>query len=309
MDLWQGRRDAKPHEYFYQIVKPLDLSKEIPHVRRKIALLGFGSDAGIVRNQGRKGAVQGPKLLKSALAKLPLQHAIELYDAGEIECRDDNLESSQSALGECVHKLLKTGYFPLVLGGGHETAWGHYLGIYKHFQKSIPIFNFDAHFDLRDLLSEEKGTSGTPMHQIAQMCKKNGETFDYTCFGIQIYGNTKSLFERAKQFNVQTLMAEEIHLLGTEQTDPFTRRFLERVESGYLTFCLDVFSSAHVAGVSAPQALGLTPWQIIPSLRRLASSGKLVSFDMVEYAPCFDEDGLTAKLAALLLCDFIHKFQ
>lgn len=298
MDLWQGRSDAKPHEYFYQIVVPLDLSGEIERVERKIAILGFASDAGVVRNQGRKGAAEGPQRLKMALARLPVQGALEIYDAGEITCRGDALEEAQGALAEAVLKLLAAGYFPLVIGGGHETAWGHYQGLRKHFGSSIPIFNFDAHFDLRD---GERGTSGTPMYQIAKM---EGDAFDYSVVGIQKAGNVRSLFERAKRLGVATLLAEEC-----EGAPEFTRAFIDRIERGYLTFCLDVFSSAYVTGVSAPQPLGLTPWQIIPSLRLLAASGKLVAFDMVEYAPCFDEGERTAKLGALMLSEFIQGFR
>jgi formiminoglutamase len=306
MDLWQGRIDASQSEYFHQIVRPIDLSHAIPKVNRKIALLGFASDAGVVRNQGRKGAADGPRFLKAALAKLPVQCAVELYDAGEIECRGDALETAQTALFEGVAKLLSAGYFPLLLGGGHETAWGHYQGIYQHYKTAIPILNFDAHFDLR---ADEKRTSGTSFYQIAKLSEKQGEPFDYSCIGIQKYGNTRALFERAKQLGVSSLLAEEIHILGEERVSDFTRKFLERIERGYLTFCLDVLSSAFAPGVSAPQPLGLTPWQLLPSLKLLASSGKLVGFDLVEYAPGFDEDGRTAKLGALMLSEFIHEFQ
>ncbi len=44
--------------------------------------------------------------------------------------------------------------YPIVLGGGHEIAFGHYCGI-KDYNASIDrkdklgIINFDAHFDLR----------------------------------------------------------------------------------------------------------------------------------------------------------------
>jgi formiminoglutamase len=80
---------------------------------------------------------------------------------------------------------------------------------------------------------------------------------------------------------------------------------LEKSDNVYLSLCLDVFAAAIAPGVSAPQALGLTPWQIIPALRQLAVSNKVISLDVVELAPNFDLDQRTAKLAALLICDFL----
>lgn len=306
MNLWQGRVDAVPGEYFYQIIKPLDLRQTLQNSKNKFALLGFACDAGVARNLGRRGAVDGPNQMKKALGRLPVHRALEVYDAGMIVCEGDALEEAQQALGQAVAKLLAGGFFPIVIGGGHETAWGHYQGLDQYYRKAIPTFNFDAHFDLRDILPGDKGSSGTPFHQIAKLCDQNGEAFEYSCLGIQPYGNTKSLFERAQQLGVQYLLAEDIFLKGQDCALQFTEDALARASNLYVTLCLDVLSSAYVPGVSAPQALGLMPWHVLASLRKLAESGKMVSLDLVEYAPCYDVDDRTAKLGALFISDFLQ---
>ena len=45
---------------------------------------------------------------------------------------------------------------------------------------------------------------------------------------------------------------------------------------------------------------------MLPALRLLAQSGKVIGFDIAEMAPCFDDDERTRKLAAILLSDFLH---
>ena len=91
------------------------------------------------------------------------------FDAGNIVCADGDLETSQLALGEVVTILLENGIKPIVIGGGHELAWGHYQGIADAFpQKNLGIINFDAHFDMRPLLAYDQGSSGTPFLQIAK---------------------------------------------------------------------------------------------------------------------------------------------
>lgn len=304
--LWQGRADARQGEYFFQQVKLLDL-QAIHGVPPGIALLGFASDIGVRRNAGRTGAKEGSYAIKRALARLPVQHAIgPIYDAGTITSDSEDLESLQSALGQAVSHLLHQGFFPVVLGGGHEMAWGHYQGLADWLtDKPLQIINFDAHFDLRDIPTPPLGTSGTPFRQIADARRAQGLDFDYTCLGIQPYGNTQSLFNTATALNTRWLTADTIHqdplAIATFLTPLLTCR-----QAIYLTLCLDVLSVTYAPGVSAPQTLGLTPWQIIPALRLLAQSGNVAGFDIAEMAPGLDRDEQTGKLAALLLSDFLH---
>lgn len=306
MEIWQGRKDASLGEYFYQSAKPLDLNLPSVEVGSKFAVLGFASDTGVRRNLGRGGAVAGSVAIKKALARLPLHRDITLYDAGTIIVEDDDLETAQIALAEAVVKLRALAVFPIVLGGGHETAWGHYQGLYQSLNHAVPILNFDAHFDLRELSKDNYGTSGTPFSQIATLCHHQKQRFDYSCIGIQPYGNTKTLFARAKALKVPYLLAEDIHRQGEKVVLEFVNKLLARVNELYLTICLDVLSVAYAPGVSATQPLGLEPWHILESLRRLAESGKLISLDIVEYAPNYDIDERTAKLAAMFVSDFLH---
>ena len=60
----------------------------------------------------------------------------------------------------------------IVIGGGHETAWGHFQGL-AHPNKDIAILNFDAHFDLRPLINGQLGSSGTPFRQIHNFLTTN----------------------------------------------------------------------------------------------------------------------------------------
>ncbi len=309
LSLWQGRQDAGLEEYVYQIIQPLDLSQpELAlNANSPLVLLSFACDIGIKRNLGRPGAAEGPSVIKQALGRLPVQKTLNLYDAGIIEAQNDELESAQAVLATAVEKILAMSGFPIILGGGHETAWGHYQGLTQHYKQSIPILNFDAHFDLRDLPKPNYGTSGTPFQQIALLSQTAQTPFNYNCVGIQNAGNTKQLFERAAEYDVKFLRAEEIYAQPSTVLT-FINDLLQRIEHLYVTLCLDVLDSAHAPGVSAPQPLGLQPWHILPSLIRLAESGKLVSLDIVEYAPCYDIDSHTARLAAQLIHHFLHCF-
>src|SRR5262245_27105256 len=126
MSVWQGRRDEGEGQLavrWHQRVLPWD--GDAPS---GVVLIGFACDEGIRRNQGRPGAAEGPKAIARALANLAWHQSHPVYDAGDLGGSDGNLESAQDSLADHLSEVLDAGHRPLVLGGGHETAWGTFLG-------------------------------------------------------------------------------------------------------------------------------------------------------------------------------------
>lgn len=310
-ELWQGRVTSHNAEYLYQVVKFCnveDLKQEFrPTKNTKIALIGFCCDAGIARNQGRIGAKQGPDAIRTQLAKLAWHFgSLEFFDFGDIVCNDDNLEHAQESLSLLIAFALNQGFLPIVLGGGHETAWGHYQGIRMAApKKNISIINFDAHFDLREIING-KGTSGTSFLQIAENAKFSHLAFNYLVLGIQPANNTQLLFETAKSLGVNYLLAEDIFTFLIEQKILQIKKFLENSDGIYLTFCLDVMSEAIAPGVSAPQANGLFPQHVWPILQYILQQKKLLSFDIVECAPNLDTNQQTARFASRVVYEVMR---
>lgn len=301
---WQGRTDESPCQRLHQTIKLVDLEKDsLPQlIGNGFAFVGFCSEIGVRRNHGRLGAAEGPKALRQSLAKLPmLCNEITILDVGDITCPDDDLEKSQFSLAVIIAQLLKRGIKPILLGGGHETAWAHYQGFklaQKH--KNLLSVNFDAHYDLRPLIEGKHGSSGTSFLQIAEDRKKEGLPFNYVCAGIQDTGNTQELFHTAKELKVRTISAETIYKSATQDISNLLNNYIEDKDI-HLSICLDVFASAYAPGVSAPQPLGLTPWQVIPLLQELVLHKNILSIEIAELSPAHDFDGITSKLAANLI--------
>lgn len=302
--LWQGRNDTANKERFFQKIQFINTPGALITKEKKTILIGFASDAGISRNLGRPGAKLGPDQIKAQLAKLPCTEELELIDLGNILCEEDNLESAQTQLAELIHFCHQQGHKTIALGGGHEIAWAHYQGLSTHYPK-LGIINFDAHFDIRPYHKGQQGTSGTPFSQIAAYCETHQLPFNYSCIGIQKLGNTHSLFERAKQLNVNYLLAEEVYEQSLAWQFAFLDDFMLNLDHIYLTLCLDVFAECFAPGVSAPQPLGLTPWQILPLLKYIIQTGKVVSFDIAELSPPLDQDQKTTRLAAQIIAELL----
>lgn len=298
LSIWQGRADSLPGERFFQRVKPLDLANAEFCEAPAYALLGFACDEGVRRNLGRVGAALGPQAFRTQFGKLACHkpNSWVFYDAGDISC-DHDLAKAQNELGQAVKKLRALNYLPILIGGGHEIAFGHYLGLEE---KDLAIINFDAHFDLRPTSKAMKESSGTPFRQIAERRKLEGLDFDYTVIGVQKTSNTRSLFEAAQELKVVSVFADDIHQDLTAAIKQVADLVAHK-KAIYLTICLDVIAENFAPGVSAPQIFGLSPWQVAQLLKPIVASNRIISFDIAELSPPHDENHRTARLAAELV--------
>ncbi|WP_217475988.1 formimidoylglutamase [Stutzerimonas stutzeri] len=304
MALWQGRVDPEADSArWHQRVQPL-----VEGNPPGLALLGFASDEGVRRNHGRVGAANGPLAMRKALANLAWHRSGPAYDVGDVVCADGDLEAAQARLGECVGRLLEAGHLPIVLGGGHEVAFGSWQGLAAHLggdrsAQAVPprigIINFDAHFDLRD--PAQVHSSGTPFAQIAEQCAIRGWPFAYACIGVSRASNTRALYKRAAELDVLVREDREIREASLAAISTDLDRFIADCDAVYLTIDIDVLPACEAPGVSAPAARGVSLALLEPLLERVRDSGKLRLADLAELNPEHDIDSRTARLAARLI--------
>lgn len=279
------------------ILRPVD-----EFARGGAALIGFASDEGVRRNHGRVGAAGGPAAIRNILARLAVHKVATLYDAGDVACSGEDLEGAQERLADRIAALLARDIRPVVLGGGHEVAYGSFLGLAKHLggrlsSTDVLIVNLDAHFDLR---LAAQPNSGTPFRQIAELCAGRGTGFRYLCFGISELANTTALFERARTLDVEYWLDEEMRTAQSAGLCEILRRRIAAVDEVYLSIDLDVLPEAVAPGVSAPAARGVALEIVEDLVDTVLASGKLALADIAEYNPVLDRDGQTARVAARL---------
>jgi len=304
--MWSGRKGLPENTCLFQRIKLIDLEDdEFPELesnQKGFAILGFASDEGVRRNQGRVGAARGPEALRKALSGMAgrLDENAIFVDCGDVACMDSDLDAAQVELGKAVSKILSAGYHPILLGGGHSIAYGNYLGIEEHIADGkFGIINIDAHYDLRSY--EYEANSGTPFLQIADRRKAAGKKFSYLCVGIQEYANSRQLFETAGSLKVETVFGDDVSRENLSDLKHQVEDFLADYEHIYLTICLDVFSAAFAPGVSAPAHIGIEPAVVAQIVDLIAHSGKIISFDIAEMNPEYDIDNRTARMAAALI--------
>lgn len=305
---WTGRTDeGYPHNYFHQNITCVDAQNDTlptPGENRGFGIVGYCCQEGVRRNHGRIGAAHGPRAIRNMLGPLAVHYAKKprLIDLGNIHCLHEEMEATQILLSKQVFNLLDSSYMPILMGGGHDMAYGHFLGIQKFLgekKKRLGIINLDAHFDLR--INLKNGHSGTPFYQISQCYEKPQEDFHYLCLGIQQASNSQLLFDTAKSLEVEYLLANQMTENNLEVISQSISAFMSKIDHVYLSIDLDGFASAFAPGVSAPSPMGFTPQVAMEVIDQIASSGKLLSMDIAELNPTFDQDNCTARLAARLI--------
>ena len=301
--LWQGRVDSEeeqPARRWHQMVQalPIDAARQTPGS----VLLGFACDAGVERNHGRAGAAGGPAAVRKWLPNLAWHQTRPMYDGGDVLCQGDALEAAQSELGTQVAAALAGGHRPLVIGGGHEVAWGSWQGLAAWATtqpgQRVGILNFDAHFDLR---AGELSTSGTPFRQIADDCAARSWPFRYACFGVSRPANTAALFARAQALDACWVEDDQLAPWQLASAQATLAGFLDQLDVLHLSIDLDVLPAANAPGVSAPAARGVELCVLEALIDQALASGKVRLAELAELNPSFDIDGRTARTAARLL--------
>ena len=299
MSVWQGRQDPEDGELalrWHNKVQPWQADSE-----PGVVLLGFACDEGVRRNKGRVGAAAAPLAVRKLLANTAWHLGRPVHDGGDVRCEDGDLDAAHDRLAERVARALDLGHFPLVLGGGHEVAFGSWSGLNLHLggKGQVGIINFDAHFDLR--MKQELASSGTPFFQIAEQCAAQGTPFTYACLGVAETANTQALFARANELGVWYVLDEEMTPADLPELLNGLDAFIARCDHLYLTIDLDVLPAAVMPGVSAPAARGVELAVIEPLIAHIRASGKLRLADLAEYNPSLDLDNRSARVAARLV--------
>lgn len=292
---WKGRVDPDlKGKRFHQVIKNISVDEIESVDDRAFGLVGFECDEGVRRNKGKLGAKEAPNQLRKQLANIPF-HSNEsnVIDIGNVTCEGEKLEEAQVALGHQVAELISHQYTPIILGGGHETLFGHYLGVREALgeDKKIGIINLDAHFDLR---LDERPSSGTMFKQILERDKQ----VDYLCIGIQALSNTEQLFETAKSYNVKYIFESEL-ASSFDKIDSFVKQ----QDIVMYTICTDVINQAFAPGVSAPAPFGMHPELVRELTKHIVTQEKFLSMDVSEVNPKQDVGEMTSRLMSYIISE------
>ncbi len=264
-------------------------------------LVGFCSDLGVIANSGRPGAKAAPLALRRHLYNFAYYGPRPLLDMGDIVANEDSdLALMQGELSGAVLRILTNGGRPVVIGGGHEVAWGTWGGIRAYLgedqlrTRRVAVVNLDAHFDIR---STPIPSSGTPFFQIATSLRDEKIAFNYICLGVSEVANTGVLFQRADKWRVEYVLDREMQ----SYDDSLISEILGGFDLIYLSVDFDVLPPWSMGAVSAPSTMGVPMHVVDEIIETLVASQKVMAIDFAEFNPTFDQESLYVRSASRLI--------
>ncbi len=273
----------------------------------KVVLVGFPYDEGTVRNKGRLGGASGPDEVRRAFYRLtPTKSAalpdaeVHVFDAGNLK-KHMKLEDALSKLEAIANYLLRFGYTPIVLGGSNDLSYADFKAC-DAVRGRCGAINIDSHLDVRENLNGIN--SGTPYRMLIEEKILRGT--DFVEYGTQDFANSRQhlAYVRAAKAQVYTLH----QIRSRRNSEEFMEAYrLAGKETGsvYVSFDMDSVRSSDAPGVSAPTPTGLTAEEVLECAYLAGSEPKTAMIDVCELNPKYDADGRTAKLAAMIVANFL----
>ena len=207
--------EIKFGEKMLTIPKETDPISFLKTCEAKYVLFGIPEDIGIRANFGRPGAasawdsaiksianIQHNRFCKGSqllvLGKLDVSK--EMKEVKDLDFNNVNDRKRLSQLVEVIDKevshiifnIIKSGKTPIIIGGGHNNAYGNIKGTALAKGKPINAINFDAHSDFRILEGRHSGNGFSYVYEEGFLKK-------YFIFGLHENYTSKSVLDIFKK--------------------------------------------------------------------------------------------------------------
>jgi agmatinase len=217
-------------------------------------------------------------------------------DAGDIPTTMHDNAGNRARIEARTREVLVLRAVPILLGGDDSVVIPFLTGFADH--GPVWILQIDAHIDWRDEVHGERYGYSSPMRRASEMPHVAG----IVQVGLRSVGSARlTEIEAAQHFGSRFVTAREVHAGGVEAA-------LRHIPGGarvVVTLDCDGLDPGIMPGVAARTPGGLTYTQVIDLIAGLGRRARIAGFDLVEFYPPADIDGLSALTAARLLVNAI----
>lgn len=259
------------------------------------------------------GAHATPAAIRAALPRysttvlgppvVDLGEALRIRDAGDVVEPDGDVGEAET-IGR-VRELSEAARLVIALGGDNSLTYPVALGA-----SATGLITFDAHFDLRDGVS-----NGTPVRRLVEDSPARAavgttrlDPRRIVQIGIADFANSAAYAQRAADWGIRVIALDDVRRRGAADV---VAEALEIAGGGddarvHLDIDVDVCDRSVAPGCPASLPGGLAAWELRALTRAVAADARVVSADLAEVDATADAaDARTVRLAALCVLELL----
>ncbi|MFK0240709.1 agmatinase family protein [Microbacterium sp. NPDC090281] len=259
------------------------------------------------------GAHATPAAIREALPRygttlmgppaVDLDEVLRIADAGDVT--DPDGSAGEARVISRVRELADAAKLVIALGGDNSLTYPVALGA-----EATGLITFDAHFDLRDGVS-----NGTPVRRLVEdvpaaspLSTSRIDPTRIVQIGIADFANSAAYARRAAEWGIRVITLDELRRRGI---DDVVAEAVEVAGAGadpriHLDIDVDVCDRSVAPGCPASVPGGLQAWELRALTRTVAADARVVSADLAEVDATADaDDARTVRLAALCVLELL----
>lgn len=199
---------------------------------------------------------------------------------------------------DTIYQVVKAGKIPIVIGGGHNNAYGNIKGSSLALNAPLNAINFDAHTDFRVEEGRHSGNGFSYAHS-------EGFLKNYFVFGLHESYTPNAVFKSIGKF--KTILYNTFEAIEIRQETKFKsemKRAFEHVSSNSYGIEIDCDAIENIPS-SAMTPSGFSVTKARRFVHFFGKNEKATYLHICEAAPTKKTEKKVGKLIAYLITDFI----
>ena len=255
----------------------------------------------------RFGADEAPDAIRKASVIYSLEHEggiaaeldfISLSDKLKIvDAGNHTLESAE----ELAKQVSKNGGVNVALGGDHLVPHPLIRGLQQGQPRRLGVLVFDSHLDLHPSPPLWAGSQWRTLIEEEHLLPEN-----IIILGPRGVRQSPEEIAYARENGVRVIPLQDIDEQGLPAILNELSDRLKDVEAVYISLDIDVIDPAFCPAQKYPDAAGMTPREILATVRKATTNVPIAGFDLCCFSPRYDEGGRGALLAARFALEAVY---
>ncbi|WP_044398106.1 formimidoylglutamase [Lacinutrix sp. Hel_I_90] len=288
----------------------------------KYVILGLPEDIGVIANYGKPGACATwdatIKVLLNTqnnafntaknvliLGHLDFTAEIEKLSKWQQDTKKYSVKARKvvaeidKSVCDAVYTIVKAGKIPILIGGGHNNAYGNIKGTSLALKHKINAINFDAHSDFRALEGRHSGNGFS--YAFAE-----GFLNNYFVFGLHENYTSDTILEILKENKkLQYTTFEAIEIRKDLAFKAEMKRAKEHIAKGEFGLEIDCDAIENIPS-SAQTPSGFSTTRARQFVNYFGKQKQVAYLHLCEAAPTSEQEYQVGKLITYLITDFIR---